>query len=588
MPSGYRETGEALSREGVSVLVFDRRGSGHSAGRRGDGDIAGKHFHRDLEAAVRLAAQEAGEVHLLANCFSTRFVLPFACDHVGALRSIIITSPATDMKRQADYGPLAQAGIAFALPFDTVPGIDIPISTPLRNRFFVSSGPKLDWIDADQWDLHYVTPSFLTGARRLTKAMENSLEKLQTPLFVLLAESDAIVKNGSIRERFGRYSGPLRIKELPSEHMLEFGGSRKRYRQEVLTWVRGGYRMAGIPSQATTGARLPIPARAMWLANGSQVDFEGLDELEAQIFGRGITTLGVDERGKEVPLPRFEGFFDDYVEGSYIIPRSRQMGSCLSPEAEWALVFSDPAQLNAVYCDTDPSRIDERIRALRVEFRGMIEGKWLDVLAREAKHPQWIPASGGNNVVTPSGWRTTIGELDAGALPRPTQVSVYRVARGGSPTPGEDPLFFSTLGDVRDSDHFKALSANSKGAPPFFSITRAVLERFHQRTNGAQLSQLRAINLSAMGKRSALVNSPERRNAAANTFVGTKIALALGTYAGVKKEQKTPRIGMHLITSKAVREGASCLDSEHDYLLIHTVAGPGTRELGRARLRLED
>jgi len=242
----YRETGEYLAARGITVLAFDRRGSGHSDGVPGDTADAAD-FQRDLDAAINRARAESPDVHLLANCFATRFVLPYANEHPESLRSILITSPATDMKSQADYSFLERLWIPVAWAIDQIRGAQMRIRTPLKDRFFVSSGPWLEWIGRDSLGVRTVTPRFLLAAGKSTCAMYRSVDKIQLPLFVLLASHDAIVENKGIRDRFRSYLGSLKMEEFPSEHMLEFGESAGSYRQAVIDWIGGGYRTASIP-----------------------------------------------------------------------------------------------------------------------------------------------------------------------------------------------------------------------------------------------------------------------------------------------------------------------------------------------------
>lgn len=242
----YCETGKYLAAQGITVLAFDRRGSGHSGGGHGD-TAAATDFQRDLDAAVNRAREEARDVHLLANCFATRFVLPYASEHPESLRSLLITSPATDMKTQADYSFLGRLWIPVAWAIDQIPGTRIWIRTPLKDCFFVSSGPWLEWIHRDSLGVRKVTPRFLLAANKSTRAMYRSVRELQMPLFVLLASHDAMVENQAIRDRFRSYRGPLKVQEFSSEHMLEFGGSADLYRKAVIAWIDGDRLTASTP-----------------------------------------------------------------------------------------------------------------------------------------------------------------------------------------------------------------------------------------------------------------------------------------------------------------------------------------------------
>ena len=560
----FEQTGNFLAPYGVSVLAYDRRGSGRSTGARGDVKSASD-FEVDLDAVVREASKPAVAVHLLANCFATRFCIPYVHRHPGAIRSLIVTSPATDMRPEADYSALGKVGILLR----SFSPIKLRVATPLRDELFVSKDPWLTWIHNDRLSLRKVTPRFLMAAFRAEKEMFNALVNVQIPIFVMLAKCDQMVFNDRIFARFKKYFGPLKVQTFESEHMLEFGQSVAEYHRELLDWLRTGHRTASFAPQRPPALIHPLPSPAMWLGNGSLVNFVDLEKLESQVYGFG---------GE---WQRFEGFFDDYVEGELAISVAAQRGKCLSPEVEWTLVCTDPEELDKIYDDNDPKEIDMRIRALNVELRGMIEGKWLDVLRDEAAAPNWIPASGANNVVTQKGLASRVDGLDALVRSKDSRIEVFRVPRDGSQSSGNSTGYFSTLRDIRGSPLLQAFPDRNEGLEPLFCIVRAVFDQWHRK--GEPMRRLRAINLSALGKASALVlNKPRQDVARAMKF--KQIVLRFGRFLFVENDQVEPRIGMHLITSRAVREGNNGLKPGFDYLLVHT--DPREGEIGCARLRV--
>jgi hypothetical protein len=71
----------------------------------------------------------------------------------------------------------------------------------------------------------------------------------------------------------------------------------------------------------------------LWVANASLVDFDDLYEIHEEV------SSPVDKK-----VARYEGFYDQYKEGTYEIPRNLQYGVCLSPEAEWMIYFPPKTQ----------------------------------------------------------------------------------------------------------------------------------------------------------------------------------------------------------------------------------------------------
>ncbi|MBL9155766.1 MAG: alpha/beta fold hydrolase [Verrucomicrobiales bacterium] len=558
----FRGSGDYLSDRGIEVLAYDRRGSGRSGGARGDLTSA-EVFFTDLDAVLTEAGRSGRPVHLLANCFSTRFVLPYVQRHPGQLRSLILTSPATDMRPEADYSALGRTGVLAG----ALAPVPLKLPTPLRDELFISSGPWLEWIGRDHLSLREVTPRFLLAAGSMDKQMRAALGKIQTPMLVLLATDDAMVDNERIKERFRRQPGPVRIETLHSEHMLEFGASAGTYRRLLLEWVKGGHRAAGFAAERPAELARPLPERGLWLANGSRVDFADLGEIDSQVYGRGREGT------------RFEGFFAAAVEGRLMLPQPTRRDACLSPETEWVIMLRDPeATARALSAPTEAGQL-ARLQSLPVELRGMIEGKWLDALRAEtATVPNWIAASGGNNVIADRGQAMSLGEVFAHSQTSGTAIRVFRVSAGGMPQAGDKPLFCSPASDIAASAQAVALA----GLPEDFPVAavRAALEQWVK--SGGDPRQLRGVNLSALGKRDALVNEEKRHQAAKAPREWPRLLAQLGRHRTAAPGQLLPRVGMNVVTNRAIREGDNGLEAGSEYLLEH-IDYRG-RVIGRARL----
>ena len=215
-----------------------------------------------------------------------------------------------------------------------------------------------------------------------------------------------------------------------------------------------------------------------WVANASQVDFDDLHELHEDI------SSPVDKK-----VARYEGFFDQYNEGEYIIPKSRQHGMCLSPEAEWMIYFPPKTQdeikkLMSDITDWNDPITNDTLRDLNIELRGMIEGKWLDVLRDESRKPKWIIASGGNNVVSNSvnanQLKFTVRELDQRLNNESSclspKIKIYKV-QGDQKPDVQKPIYDSSFGDLAKSDLIKAVIEGNR--EPVLAITKAVLKKFN-------------------------------------------------------------------------------------------------------------
>lgn len=231
-------TADEVARWGVTVLAYDRRGSGRSGGPLGHVPSA-EAFLEDLAAAHEelarvLAEQGAPDVplHALANCFGTRILLPYLQGHPAAFRSAVLTAPATKMSRAADYRAATKLRVIFAAAERRFP-------TPLEDQLFVSSGPFLEWIRDDSLSLREVTAGFLRATRTITGRMKKAGRKIETPLLVVLGSRDAMVVNAKIRSDFvARYRGPVEVLELDSEHYIDFTDQQPALAAAIVEWVR--------------------------------------------------------------------------------------------------------------------------------------------------------------------------------------------------------------------------------------------------------------------------------------------------------------------------------------------------------------
>lgn len=319
-----------------------------------------------------------------------------------------------------------------------------------------------------------------------------------------------------------------------------------------------------------------------WVSNASRVNFDDLYELHEEI------SSPVDKK-----VSRYEGFYDQYREGIYEIPKNLQHGICLSPEAEWMIYFPPETQekikllMNNIASWNTPKTNNE-FRNLKIELRGMIEGKWLDILRDESRKPKWIIASGDNNVVSKSvsykRLEFTVEQLDQrlkdssygnGLLPR---IAIFRSQNDKQPDE-QKPIYYSSFGDLAHSDLIKAIIQGNR--EPVLAIIKAVLKKFKSTDYYNSEKSIEGINFSANGKNAALVNSEERIKKAQDTPWYTQ-----GWYAVRYFTTNGPRIGMRLITERAVNEKVNCLSKDEKYTLY--LYDDTNENIGTATLSLKN
>ena len=196
----------------------------------------------------------------------------------------------------------------------------------------------------------------------------------------------------------------------------------------------------------------------VWITDGSLPVYSDTERLRAS--HRGFLGLPV----------RYEGFVDPGVALGTAEVVGERPDDALFAEAEWCILLDDPL--------TEPDD------STPVVLQGLIEGKWMNrLLGTKA----WRPASVANNVLaTGPGIPTTLGELESLA--------------------GETRLTYE-LGGGRTQEHATTIAdLRGENVP---ELVREVV-----RLCAGRGERLDAIDLGAMGERSAVVNEKARIKAA--------------------------------------------------------------------------
>jgi alpha-beta hydrolase superfamily lysophospholipase len=258
----FAPTGAALAARGILCLAMDRRGSGRSEGYPGvpgaaepasvggsAGDSWGSGTRGHLEggrdflddalegwSALRELAGQGTPLHLAANCFGSRAAFALAGAKLPEVASLAFAAPSTDLRRQASFG--LRAGFA---AFAATPERPRWVPSPLRDEWFASEGPWLDWIrdDARSLSLRSVTGGFLRSAIELGREANRAAPEVsRLPLLLALARRDAIVDSARAKRRFQKsWAGELRVAEYDSAHLLDFGDEAEAYRATLATWI---------------------------------------------------------------------------------------------------------------------------------------------------------------------------------------------------------------------------------------------------------------------------------------------------------------------------------------------------------------
>ncbi len=228
-------------------------------------------------------------------------------------------------------------------------------------------------------------------------------------------------------------------------------------------------------------------AARIWLSDGSGAPFSDLYQLpvtHAGLLGPAIPYKGTLDARVPVGTAFIEGAGDD----------------ALFAEAEWCITFPAASPMDF----DDPQHLNP---TTPVVLQGLIEGKWLSRLGRSL---EFRPASIGNNLLAEGpGIVTTLGAIEAGEL-GDILVS-YQYAHDGQALTRTQR---STLADLHGQN--------------ILALVQAVLT--HCRDTQQVIDW---IDCSAMGTAAAIVNEPERLQAAIRSL--GRSPADLGTLIGFQQ-----------------------------------------------------
>jgi alpha-beta hydrolase superfamily lysophospholipase len=279
----FMQSGTALAKKGISVLVYDRRGSGLSDGNKrffrlpidfdpNPKDIkvaeglrghnrtgiilrrlvlnASREFMSDIDESfdklvdlnkdyTKADGKSELDVYILANCFGSRIAIPYARKN-SKIKSLIITAPATDMHPRADVESIFDKA-DIALPLIPAPGPIDYLKSPLKDNYFVSpENPAYAGIVNNKvsLSLRYASGDFFWATRHLTKKMYKDIPKLDIPMLIFLGSRDLMVNNEAIKQRFrNEYQADGKIITLNAEHMLEFTSAGPSFIEATSRWI---------------------------------------------------------------------------------------------------------------------------------------------------------------------------------------------------------------------------------------------------------------------------------------------------------------------------------------------------------------
>jgi alpha-beta hydrolase superfamily lysophospholipase len=254
----YEQSGSLLAEKGLTVLMPDRRGSGHNTTQRGHVASQARCLN-DAEEALNALLRDTGLpcAHVAGVSWGGKLTVVLADALPSKVRSITLIAPGLFPK--IDLTRSDKFRVAMAMLHDRDRPFDIPLNAA---RLFTANPERIAFVQGDTLKLTQVTASFLLASRRLDRVVRRFAQSAwHGPLHLFLAGRDRIIDNDRTRQW---------LRELPSidrqlteyrhaEHTLEFETDPSRFFDDLAGWIADRCNTDAATSDA--GAALPSTTR---------------------------------------------------------------------------------------------------------------------------------------------------------------------------------------------------------------------------------------------------------------------------------------------------------------------------------------
>ena len=219
-PGWFVGSGQALARAGHEVFQVTRRGSGLTAGRRGDTPSA-RQLLGDVDAAVEFVRGETGsaDVALLGVSWGGKLLTAYALQAAVPVTSLTLVAPG--IAPRVDVPGTTKLAIAAARCLWPGKYFD----TPLNDVSLFTDNPAMrDYLAADPLRLHRATARLLVASAILDRMIARApAAALALPVTLLLARRDRIIDNAATAEILRRLTdGRVNVVEIDAAHTIEF------------------------------------------------------------------------------------------------------------------------------------------------------------------------------------------------------------------------------------------------------------------------------------------------------------------------------------------------------------------------------
>ena len=191
---------------GAHAFAWDARGHGHSPGERGEApDFAT--LVDDLEAFVAHIGRHHGiaacDIVLVANSVGAVIAATWLHDYAPTIRGLVMAAAAFEIKL---YIPLALPLLRLGLGFN--PGLKV--TSYIRPGMLTHSRQQARDYDADPLVARQISARVLVDMARTARRVVGTAANIDTPVLMLAADSDVVVKTAPQQAFFDGLASPFK------------------------------------------------------------------------------------------------------------------------------------------------------------------------------------------------------------------------------------------------------------------------------------------------------------------------------------------------------------------------------------------
>lgn len=201
------------------AFAWDARGHGHSPGERGDApsfytlvqDFEA--FIRHLQARYSIAAEN---MLIVANSVGAVIAATWLHDYAPRVRGVVMAAAAFDINL---YVPLAKPALRLALRLS--PGLTV--TSYIRSGMLTHSAAQAQAYDLDPLITRNISARVLLDLADTAQRVVQDAQAIDTPVLMLVADKDYVVKQAPQRQFFDRLASPMkRYVVIPDCHHAIF------------------------------------------------------------------------------------------------------------------------------------------------------------------------------------------------------------------------------------------------------------------------------------------------------------------------------------------------------------------------------